>query len=283
MQPAGDAAHAPLALLDPFERTAFRFMDTLVQEGSALSVGYSRWVGQNWIWAGIGNRFEIHGLERLAGVRPTDGVLLVANHRSFFDLYLLFTALYRYTPLRQPVYCPVRADFFYQKPLGILVNLLAGGGRMYPPVFREPTKAAFNKWSVARVVELLRGGSVLVGMHPEGTRNKSDDAYAALPAQPGVGKLVMDAWPVVVPAFINGLSNDIVGEIAANWRRASVVERVLGRPEARRPITAVFGAPVDLAPFHGMSNRLASHKRVADRLLEIVYALGDEERRLRHG
>src|SRR2546429_6871258 len=36
----------------------------------------------------------------------------------------------------------------------------------------------------------------------EGTRNKSDDPYSFLRPQPGVGKLIKDANPQVVPIFI---------------------------------------------------------------------------------
>jgi 1-acyl-sn-glycerol-3-phosphate acyltransferase len=279
-----DVAHGapPLELLDPFERRAFRFMDMLVHEGRFLSYGYSRYVGPNWIWTCVHNLYEVHGLERLRGLSPRDGIMLVANHRSFFDLYFLFTALYHFTHLQQPVFCPVRADFFYQRPLGIAVNFLAGGGRMYPPVFREPSKQAFNKWSVAEVASMLRQGDVLVGMHPEGRRNKNDDPYTPLPAQPGIGKLVMDSWPVVVPAFINGLGNNIVDEILASWRRSRPLRAVLGEPaDPKRRVIAVFGEPIDLGPFRSMSNRLASHKKIADRLLATVYELGQEERRIR--
>jgi 1-acyl-sn-glycerol-3-phosphate acyltransferase len=279
-----DVSHGapPLELLDPFERRAFRFMDLLVHEGRFLSYGYSRYVGPNWIWACVHNIYEVHGLERLRGLSPKDGIMLVSNHRSFFDLYFLFTALYRFTKLEQPVFCPVRADFFYQRPLGIAVNFLAGGGRMYPPVFRETTKQPFNKWSVAEVASMLRQGSVLVGMHPEGRRNKNEDPYTSLPAQPGIGKLVMDSWPVVVPAFIHGLGNDILNEILASWRRSRPLRAILGEvADRKRRVIAVFGEPIDLTPFRGMSNRLASHKKIADQLLANVYQLGAEERRIR--
>jgi 1-acyl-sn-glycerol-3-phosphate acyltransferase len=114
----------------------------------------------------------------------------------------------------------------------------------------------------------MRAGNVLVGFHPEGTRNKNPDPYTPLPAQPGVGKVVMETWPTVVPAFINGMSSDIVADIKANFT-------------GERHAVAVFGAPIDLSPFKQMSNRLATHKRIADHLLEVVYGLGAEERRIR--
>jgi len=150
----------------------------------------------------------------------------------------------------------------------VLVNLIIGGGRMFPPFFREASKAEFNKWALKRVVDELHKGKVLVGYHPEGTRNKNADPYEPLPAQPGVGKLVMDTWPIVVPAFIQGLSNDIVADVAGNFR-------------GTKQVVAVFGEPIDLTPFRAYGNRLSSHKRIADALLKRIYELGEEERKYR--
>src|SRR3954468_3155713 len=258
----------PLELLQPFERTAFRVMDFLHRRALPATELWLRTIGAGWMTGGARNMMVPVGLERLAGLSYDDGILLVSNHRSFFDLYMLMLLLHRHTELRQPVLCPVRADFFYQQAAGVLVNLLIGGGRMFPPFFREPQKAEFNKWALERVVGELHKGKVLVGFHPEGTRNKNDDAYTPLPAQPGVGKLVMDAWPIVVPAFINGLSNDIIADVRGNFA-------------GTKRVVAVFGEPIDLTPFKKLGNRLSSHKRIADALLKRIYELGDEERAYR--
>jgi 1-acyl-sn-glycerol-3-phosphate acyltransferase len=258
----------PLELLEPFERTTFRAMDLLHRRALPLTELWLRTIGAGWMTVGSRNMLHPVGLERLAGLGYDDGILLVSNHRSFFDLYMLMLLLHRHTPLRQPVLCPVRADFFYQRAAGVVVNLLIGGGRMFPPFFREPQKAEFNKWALERVVSVLKKGRVLVGFHPEGTRNKGEDAYTPLPAQPGVGKLVMESWPKVVPAFINGLSNDIVADVRGNFART-------------KRVIAVFGEPIDLAPFQKMGNRLSSHKRIADALIKRIYELGEEERKVR--
>jgi 1-acyl-sn-glycerol-3-phosphate acyltransferase len=183
-------------------------------------------------------------------------------------MYMLTLLLHRFTELRQPVLCPVRADYFYTRLDGLLVNLFIGGGRMFPPFFRDPAKADFNKWALDRVVAELKRGRVMLGFHPEGTRNKNPDPYTPLPAQPGVGKIIMESWPIVVPAFIQGLSNDIVGDVIANFR-------------GTKRVVAVFGEPIDLTPFKKMSNRLASHKRIADALTKRIYELGEEERAIR--
>lgn len=259
------ASRPPVELLEPFERVTFQAMDLLHRRALPLTETWLRTVGAGWMTVGSKNMMIPVGLDRLAGLKFEDGILLVSNHRSFFDLYMLTLLLHRYTPLRQPVLCPVRADFFYQRIPGVIVNLLIGGGRMFPPFFREPTKQDFNKWALDRVVSELRKGRVLVGFHPEGTRNRNPDPYVPLPAQPGVGKLVMETWPIIVPAFINGLSNDIVADVAGNFRRT-------------KQVIAVFGEPIDLTPFRSMSNRLASHKRIADALLKRIYELGEEER-----
>lgn len=266
--PTRDFSPAPTERLAPFERTTFQVLDALHRRALPLTEWWLRTVGAAWMTLGSRNMMHPIGLSRLEGLRYDDGILLVSNHRSFFDLYMLMLLLHRHTPLRQPVLCPVRADFFYQSTLGVAVNLLVGGGRMFPPFFREPQKAEFNKWALDRVAAELNHGQVMVGFHPEGTRNKGADPYTPLPAQPGVGKLVMETWPIIVPAFINGLSNDILADIGGNFT-------------GRKRVVAVFGAPIDLTPFRHYGNRLASHKRIADALLQRIYALGEEERAYR--
>jgi 1-acyl-sn-glycerol-3-phosphate acyltransferase len=258
----------PLDLLDPFEKVTFQLMDGLVRHALPFTEAWLRTISVGWMTFGSRKMMVPLGLDRLAGLSPEQGILLVSNHRSFSDLYMLTLLLHRFTALRQPVICPVRADFFYQRAAGVAVNLLVGGGRMYPPFFREASKQPFNRWSLDRVAEVLRGGRVVVGFHPEGRRNKNQDPYEPLPAQPGVGKLVMATWPVVVPAFIHGLSNDIVGDIWGNIR-------------GRKRVVAVFGAPMDLTPFRAYGDRLSSHKRIADALLREIYRLGEEERAYR--
>lgn len=243
-------------------------MDALQRRALSATEAWLRTVTVGWMTAGSRHMMYPLGLERLRGLQPSDGILLLSNHRSFSDLYMLLVLLDRFTDLRQPALCPVRADFFYQKPLGAVVNLLVGAGRMFPPFFREPEKGPFNRWSLARLTQVLRAGNVVVGFHPEGRRNKHPDPYTPLSAQPGVGKLIMDTWPIVVPAFINGLSNNIAADIWGNLRH-------------RKQVVAVFGAPIDLAPFRRLGDRLTSHKRIADETVRVIYQLGQEERAFR--
>jgi len=60
---------------------------------------------------------------------------------------------------------------------------------MYPPIFRERSRAALNLVGLDELAWLLRRGGTFLGIHPEGTRGKGDDPYTLLPAQPGVGRI----------------------------------------------------------------------------------------------
>src|SRR5881394_208183 len=114
-------AAPPLERLQPFERTAVRGMDWLHANARGLTELWLRRVSATWMTIGSRHMVRAIGLERLNGLRYEDGILLVSNHRSFFDLYMLAVQLHQHTPLRQPVLCPVRADFFYRQPLGVAV------------------------------------------------------------------------------------------------------------------------------------------------------------------
>ena len=162
----------------------------------------------------------------------------------------------------------MRANFFYENPLGLLICFLLSGGSMFPPFFRKPRSKPFNRYSLSLVLEKLRAGRNLVGFHPEGTRNKGDDPYRLLPAQPGAGEVALKSRPVVVvPAFVTGLSNKLLREIASTLR-------------GRNPIVAVFGDPIDLSAFPA-ETRLTHHKKCADLFCERIYGLMNEERGVR--
>jgi 1-acyl-sn-glycerol-3-phosphate acyltransferase len=169
-------------------------------------------------------------------------------------------------------YFPVRSNFFYEHPLGLAVNMMIGGGCMYPPIFRDSSKAALNKDAVDRVVGFLGRPGTVVGLHPEGTRGKGPDPYQLLPAQPGVGQIVLQAKPIVVPVFINGLPNNFKSGVLDTYR-----------PGARRdnPIIIVAGNELDYSQFTKQKPRASLYKRCSDYMLDAVRPLAERERELR--
>ena len=262
------AVAPPFDVLAPFERLAFRVMRWAnVGAGAAIGARFQRWILEPIFGLLILRRLVVRGLDRLESIPYDASVLLVANHRTFFDLFVLGWVLVQTWKKRWRTSFPVRANFFYENPAGLLICLLLSGGSMFPPFFRKPRSKAFNRYSLSLVVERLRRKGSLVGFHPEGTRNKGGNPYELLPAQPGAGEVALKSRPVVVPAFVTGLSNDLLHEIRANLR-------------AREPIIAVFGDPIDLSAFPG-ETRLTHHKKCADLFCSRISALMDEEKRIR--
>jgi 1-acyl-sn-glycerol-3-phosphate acyltransferase len=142
---------------------------------------------------------------------------------------------------------------------------------MYPPVFRDRNRVALNRASVDEVIRLLRDGGAFVGLHPEGKRSKSDDAYTLLPARPGVGRIIQSTRgrATVIPVFVNGLGNDIGRQVAGNFLRKGA------------PVTIVFGEPIAFGDLLDAPSTPAQHQRISERALEAVRVLGEEERAIR--
>jgi len=266
------AQDAPLTRV---EKLALRFGEFANEDprGKWLQTKFLRGISYVWVRTAIARRMLVEGLEELMALRPTTGVMLVANHRSFFDSYAMLLACYMGpVPWSKSLQFPVRSNFFYDQPLGIVINAAIAGGAMYPPIFRQAERRQLNDEALDRMVEILqRPGSVL-GMHPEGTRGKGPDPYELLPAQPGVGKVALLAKPMVVPAFINGLGNNIVDDIRVNFTK-----------EARRTraILTVFGPPIDYEDLKAEKPRPTLYKKAADRFMTEVKKLSEIERGLR--
>lgn len=230
-------------------------------------------VTRTWVRPAISRRVFMENIGWLRDLAPDRGLVFVANHRSFFDMYVIMLGLFQpRAPWIDRIYFPVRANFFYEQPLGVAVNFLIGGGCMYPPIFRDSAKAALNKDAVGRIVELLEHPGTVVGLHPEGTRGKGPDPYELLPAQPGVGQIVLQARPIVVPVFVNGLPNDVRRAVGDTYR-----------DDARRehPIIVVYGDELDYSEFTAKKPRAALYKRCADRMNDVIRELGEREREIR--
>ena len=229
-----------------------------------------RHVSANWIDLSTRNLLHVQGVERLPPFDRDTSTILVANHRSFFDLFAVSSVIVK-RGIGQRLMFPVRSQFFYDTPLGLAVNGAMSFFAMYPPVFRDRDRVALNRASVDEVIRLLCAGGAFVGLHPEGKRNKTDDPYTLLPARPGVGRIIQATRgsATVIPVFVNGLGNDIVRQIAGNY---------LKKGEA---VTIVFGDPITFGDLLDGPSTPATHQRISEHALEAVRLLGAEERVLR--
>ena len=144
---------------------------------------------------------------------------------------------------------------------------------MYPPFFASGenpilAKRAFDKYSFRLLTELLRQGEGnIIGFHPEGTRNKSDNPYSYLPAQPGVGKLIKDSAPQVIPVFIAGLGNDLPRQVLGNWTGGE-------------KIRIHFGAQIDFKDFLFKRDHVRTYKEISELVMQKIAELGEQDREI---
>ncbi|MDB4946708.1 MAG: 1-acyl-sn-glycerol-3-phosphate acyltransferase [Labilithrix sp.] len=229
-----------------------------------------RYIGANWIEQSIKNLRHVYGVERLPHFGRDESTILVSNHRSFFDLYVVTAYLVK-RGMPQRLVFPVRSQFFYDQPLGLAVNGIMSFFAMYPPVFRERKRAALNLASLDEVVRLVKAGGAFVGLHPEGMRNKSDDPYTLLPGQGGVGRIIQASRgrARVVPVFVNGLSNDILRQVGSNYMKNG------------GPVTVVFGKPIDFGTMLDAPPSPRLHRNISEHTLDRIRELGEEERVIR--
>ncbi len=264
---ARDPTREELMVLSPMERFAFRVVHRMNCGGlKRFWTWCQRIVGAGWIRFSTYNLMRVYGLEHVETASHARPLLLVANHRSFFDLYVVSTILFHRTKWPKKLFFPVRANFFYESLRGLLVNFVMGWWSMYPPIFAANEKRLFDKYSMRRLTDLCRHGEGhVIGFHPEGKRNLSSDPYSLLRAQPGIGKIIKDAAPQVIPVFIAGLGNALPRQVLGNWRGGE-------------HIRVHFGAVLDLSEHLAKADRLRTYKEIADHVMQKIAELGEADR-----
>jgi 1-acyl-sn-glycerol-3-phosphate acyltransferase len=270
-EPALLPTREELSIISSTERIGFKLTHAMNQGiWKKLMTFGQRHIGSLWIKIATYNLMRIYGIANFELTDPSRPILIVANHRSYFDLYVVSTALFRHTKRTFNLYFPVRAKFFYDSPLGWIVNLGMGWFSMFPPFFREDREAVkreFDKFSMKRLVQICSEHQPnVIGLHPEGKRNFSDNPYDMFPAQTGVGKIVMSSHVQVVPVFVAGLGNNLAKQVLGNWRDGD-------------KIRVHFGKPVELSHFYDKRDSLRTHKEIADFLMSKIAELGEEDRK----
>ena len=261
-----------LAALTRFERTSLglgSFINSSPRLKRATRL-FNEQVTGRWMRLVSEARIELVGLEHATGLTADRGVLLAANHRSFFDMFMVLTHLHRHVSWWERAYFPVRSAFWYDHPLGVVVNAVASAMSMYPPIYRESEKRGATRAGLDFLAKELERPGTVVGIHPEGTRNKGSDPYELLPGEPGFGRVVLQGRPIVLPIFINGMSNDFIKECRSTFDRTGPpIFIVIGKP-------VEFGELLDADP-----QRLRSQIAVTRRVLEAIAELMPIEKRRR--
>ncbi|MFQ5649458.1 MAG: lysophospholipid acyltransferase family protein [bacterium] len=260
-----------LQVLTPVERFSFRVIDRLNRspEVRKLLTGFNARVSWRWIELLTSNSVQAHGFENFEKAEPGRSILLAVNHRTLYDQFVIAARLFRLYGAHHNVYFPVRSNFFYDNPTGLLVNLTVAQGAMYPPIVRDKSRRQWNKTATEIMVGLLEDPQSMIGFHPEGTRNKGPDPYSLLPAKPGCGELIYRANPNVIPVFLQGLPKNFLKLYRHNNT---------GRHHL---VHMVMGEPLDFSTERRMEMGRKTFLLISRKVVAGIAALGQTEREIR--
>ncbi len=178
---------------------------------------------------------------RTVGTIPErGGVVLAANHASYFDIPLLGCGI----PRR--AWYLGRSDLF---PHPIVNRILRALGWIPLRLGR------LDREALSKAAELLRQGKVLV-IFPEGGRTPTGRLR---PGKPGIGLLVAQTKCPVVPVYIQGTYEVLPPE--ASWPKC-------------RPVTVTFGAPLDFSDALSRTEGKEFYRHVSRTVMAKIAELG---------
>ncbi|MGH9948518.1 MAG: 1-acyl-sn-glycerol-3-phosphate acyltransferase, partial [Pyrinomonadaceae bacterium] len=116
-----------MSVIRPFERAAFRLVRRMNFGTWKRFWGFcQRHIGSLWIYIATYNLMNVFGIENVENSNAARPLVLVANHRSFFDMYTVSSVMFRRTTRSIKLFFPVRAKFFYDNPIGRFDNHIMG-------------------------------------------------------------------------------------------------------------------------------------------------------------
>lgn len=184
------------------------------------------------VYASIFNKFKVIGIDNLP---YSGGVLIASNHISAYDTIFLPWAVIGKFPM-QMLWAPAKEELFRNRFTG----LLYGSWGAFPVNRGRDVKAA------RRINELLINQKVM--LFPEGTRHKDGMLGKG---NRGVGKIIYDTRPVVIPTALIGLNK---------WEF----------PRVGLDGKVVFGQPLDFSVLFQLEDNKTTHQLIADRVMEAI-------------
>ncbi len=191
------------------------------------------------VYASLLNRLEIKGGENIPS---RGGVLLASNHISAYETIFLPWAVLRSYPM-QMVWAPAKEELF-RKPLSRL---------MYSSWGAFPVRRGRDVKAGKVLNELLADQKVM--LFPEGTRHRDGRLGHG---NRGVGKVIYDTRPAVIPTALIGLNH---------WKFPS-----LG---ARGAI--VFGLPLNFDDLFAREDNKETHQLITERVMNGIAELLKKE------
>ena len=187
-------------------------------------------------------RFTVNGVEHIPAEGP---VLLVSNHRSYFDVAALALVAAR---IRRPVRFMGKQELFDAPVVGQLARALGG-----IPVDRDSAPGE----SMARATAALRAGEAVFVL-PQGTIPRGEAFFdPVLRGKTGAARLAAATGAPVVPIGVWGTEQV--------WPRSSKVPNVANLQHPPR-VTVTVGPPVEL----GHNDAVADTASLMDAVVDLL-------------
>ena len=185
------------------------------------------------------NRLVIKGAENIPS---SGGVLLTSNHISAYETIFLPWAVIRSHPL-QMLWAPAKEELFEK----LFQRVIYSSWGAFPVRRKRDMKA--NR----TINSLLQDQKVMI--FPEGTRHKDGKLG---PGNRGVGKIIYDTRPTVVPTALVGFNH---------WKF----------PGFGQPATILFGEPLDFSECYLREDTKETHLIIVGRVMESIADLLKKE------
>lgn len=191
------------------------------------------------IYASFLNDFRTRGADNIP---EHGGVLLTANHISAYETIFLPWAVVRRFPMRM-LWAPAKEELFHNP----FQRWLYGSWGAFPVKRGRDVRAG-------KVLnDLLSDQRVM--LYPEGTRHKDGRLGKG---NRGVGKLIYDVRPAVVPTALIGLNR---------WKFPGFGQKGM----------VVFGKPLDFSDLFQREDCKETHQLIVDRVMDAIESLLREE------
>ena len=184
------------------------------------------------LYACVANRLVVSGTENIPA---SGGVLLLANHISGYDTVFIPAAVQRSYPW-QMVWAPAKEELFKNPLLGALFRSWGA----------FPVKRGRDVRAGKQLGDLLETEKVM--LFPEGTRHKDGKLGSG---NRGVGKLIYDHRPVVVPTSLHGINR---------WKFPGLGQQ--GKMQ--------FGKPLDFSDLFELENKKETHVLIVERVMNAL-------------
>ena len=119
-----------IRVLDAIEQLGFRLVRKMnTGAWKRFWTFCQRHIGSLWIYIATYNLMQVFGIENFEETDAERPVVLVANHRSFFDMYTVSSVIFRRTRRPITLFFPSGVNFFTIIRSGGLLTLSWAGGQ----------------------------------------------------------------------------------------------------------------------------------------------------------